>query len=39
MTKGPVIVYRPGMEEFGGKGSHGFQGEWRGDLSSLTNFK
>ena len=36
MTKGPVIVYRPGIEEIGGKGSHGFQGEWRGDQSSLT---
>ena len=33
MTKGPVIVYRPGIEEFGGKVSHGFQGEWRWDVS------
>ena len=29
----------PGDRGIWGKGSYGFRGEWRGDQSSLTNFK
>ena len=38
MTEGSVNVSRPGSENLRER-SYSFQGEWRGDQSSLTKFK